>query len=140
MSGYMAQYADSNNIVRDGCRVAYDTLLFAGVKYSLHKLIDTSTFMAVNISDIMKFLVVDGIYYVMLRNKVAYYFSSPTTLNFFVSKYGVLILGVAILDIIFGNKNRAMSNAINIGLSGGAKLLVEQIVGFKEDRPSNSVA
>lgn len=106
---------DKNTI----CHLAADSLIFAGTKYSLHKVVDGHYFQDVNAMDIIAFLVADGVYYVLLRNLTAGYFSSLGMYQSFVMKYGAIIIGVSLIDFLMGRSDRIMSNLINIGLSGG---------------------
>lgn len=129
-------YKNPGSISRDACRISLDTILFAGVKYVTHKISDNSMFQNVNAGDIIKFIISDGLYYVLLRNNIAYWFSSSSTLSFFLGKYTSIILAVGAMDIITGSKSRMISNLINIGLSGGVRFLFEKITGIEEDLPS----
>jgi len=100
------------------CTIALDSLVFAGTKFTLHKILDSSYFMQVDGMDIFAFFIADGAYYLLFKNMTAGYFTSFGLYQQFILKYGSIIVGVAVLDLLMGDKNRMISNLINIGASG----------------------
>lgn len=101
------------------CQMAFDSVIFAGSKFTLHKIIDGKYFEQVDGMDILAFFVADGVYYMLLKNFTAGYFKSFSVYRDFITKYGTIILGVALFDLLIGDKHRVISNMISIGVSGG---------------------
>jgi hypothetical protein len=101
------------------CQMAFDSVIFAGTKFTLHKIIDGKYFHQVDGMDILVFFIADGVYYMLLRNFTAGYFTSHAIYRDFITKYGTIILGVTLFDLLIGDKHRVISNLISIGVSGG---------------------
>jgi len=112
------------------CQLAADSLIFAGTKYTLHKIVDGHYFQDISAMDIIAFLVADGVYYLLLRNLTAGYFTSLGMYQSFVMKYGAIIIGISLLDFIMGHRDRIVSNLINIGLSGGVSKGIMYFTGM----------
>ena len=75
--------------------------------------------MDVNGMDIIAFVIADGVYYVLLKNYTAGYFTGLGMYHNFIMKYGAIIAGVALIDLLMGHHDRIISNMVTIGLSGG---------------------
>jgi hypothetical protein len=111
------------------CKVGLDSLVYAGTKYTLHRVIDYHKLKDINFGDIVSFAIIDGIYYIFLRDRIAMYFSNNEMAAYVITKYGTIILGVSIINFISGRSARIVDNLINIGASGAITEGVQFLLG-----------
>lgn len=105
------------------CRSAFDSLVFAGLKYSAHFAIGGKWFMTVDPTDIGALFASDILYYFVVRGYSEAYVGARFEiirnnpfLNEAIFKSASLALGVTIIDLVVGDKHRLLSNLIAIGL------------------------
>ena len=111
------------------CRVGYDTVIYAGTKYTLHEFVGGAELKALNSGDIFAFAAADGLYYILLKNRVAYFFTTFAMFSNIVAKYATIIGAVTLVNFLFDRKERILDNLINIGASGAVSEAVAYVLG-----------
>jgi hypothetical protein len=104
----------------------FDTIVYCGVTYTAHSLIDTAYFTNLRPSDVFTFFVIDGLFCVFISPKLVGWLkmedinklSYGDWFKWFGLKYGALTLAVLGMDLIVGKSGSAMlGTLVNIGLT-----------------------
>jgi len=121
--------------------VSVDTIVFAGVEYATHHIIDNEYFSNVSFADVSTFFIVDSIFCFFIAQKVLGWFKikeQPELLKFVAIKYGIIFGGVILADLLVMHKSKAkmLGSLVNIGLTGliskkGQNILSEKSVKQK---------
>lgn len=106
--------------------IGYDSIVYAGTKYVLHKIGSHEMLKNVNVSDIVLFAVIDGIHHVFFKTLVFFQLSS-SDYSYLISKYAIIIAGVSVANFIMG-RHRVLDNIISIGVSAPVGVLAGSIV------------
>lgn len=129
------------------CKIASDTIIFAGIKFASHSIVGGKWFENVNPLDIVAILVSDTAYYFIVKNYLGSYISAKfsfmeqnPTVNEVIFKASTLALGITLFDLILGDKHRILSNLIAIGLLIPANVLVFKAANYLDKKaPSPAV-
>jgi hypothetical protein len=109
--------------------IGFDTIYYIITKYALHYTIDASQTKNLDTGDVGVFLATDGIYTIFFEG----YFDSAlldnAEYNCEINKYGSLMAGASIINLVMGRKDRILDNLISIGASGAVSALVDGIRG-----------
>lgn len=112
--------------------IGFDTLYFIVTKYALHHGLDMTQTKNVNNGDIGVFIAADGVSNIFLTK---YYVDkgfnvvSGPAYNCDINKYGSVMLGASLLNIVLDRKERIIDNLISIGTSGVLSAIVDSIRG-----------
>lgn len=105
----------------------YDSVIYLGTKYILHKAIGHHYLMAIDMGDILAFVAVDGAFNVILNAGIAFSLTLAQY-NYLVAKYAIIAIGVTAVNFVSGRSNRIIDNLINIGASAGVNKLTTMII------------
>lgn len=106
--------------------VGYDSIVYAGTKYALHKLGNHEQLKTVNMGDIILFALIDGIHHVFFKTLV-FMTLTNAEYSYLISKYAIIIAGVSVANLILG-RHRILDNIIAIGVSAPVNVAVGAIV------------
>jgi len=107
--------------------IGIDSIVFMGTKYILHHGLDMPHVHNLNGGDIGVFIATDGIYHIWFRG---YFETKPfdtASYNCEINKWGSIMAGDALLNLVTGRKDRIMDNLISVGISGLVSTLIDSM-------------